>query len=217
RPRLTLKLALSLDGRIATASGESQWITGPAARRHVHADRLRHDAVMVGGGTARTDDPALTVRGFGDVHQPVRVIASSKLNFEGAALKAGLPDAPVWMVHGDGASVDRRMAWTDAGADLIEVPSMGNWLDIPALLQALGAKGLTSVYCEGGGSFAASLLAAGLVDDLIVYHAGLAIGAEGLPGLGALEQSILANCARFDLQDHRRVGPDLRQHWTRQT
>ena len=74
RPAVTLKLATSLDGRIATASGESQWITGEAARRHVHLLRLQHDAIMVGGGTARADRPALNVRGFGPVRQPVRIV-----------------------------------------------------------------------------------------------------------------------------------------------
>jgi diaminohydroxyphosphoribosylaminopyrimidine deaminase/5-amino-6-(5-phosphoribosylamino)uracil reductase len=80
RPILSLKLAATLDGRIATATGESRWITGPRARHWVHGQRACHDAVMVGAGTARSDDPMLTVRGFGDVPQPVRVVLSRRLD-----------------------------------------------------------------------------------------------------------------------------------------
>ncbi|TMV78731.1 bifunctional diaminohydroxyphosphoribosylaminopyrimidine deaminase/5-amino-6-(5-phosphoribosylamino)uracil reductase RibD, partial [Thioclava sp. BHET1] len=100
RPMLTLKLATSFDGRIATASGESRWITGPEARHFVHALRHNHDAVLVGGGTARADDPALTVRGFGDVRQPVRVVAARRLDLPLDGQLARTAGAvPVWLLH----------------------------------------------------------------------------------------------------------------------
>ncbi|MGV6840471.1 MAG: bifunctional diaminohydroxyphosphoribosylaminopyrimidine deaminase/5-amino-6-(5-phosphoribosylamino)uracil reductase RibD [Planktomarina sp.] len=215
RPRLTLKLALSLDGRIATASGESQWITGPAARRQVHGDRMIHDAVLVGGGTARADNPTLTVRGLGAAQNPVRIIAARKLDFEGQALADSLDQAPLWLLHGADAPQNLRQTWHTRGANLIEVPTHGRMLDPSAMLQALGAAGLTSVYCEGGGAMAASLLQAGLVDDVLIYHAGIIIGAEGRPGLGALEKHLLGDCPRFELVETRTLDGDIRSHWRR--
>ena len=99
RPRVTLKLATSFDGRIATASGESQWITGAEARRDVHGLRACHDAVMVGGGTARADNPSLTVRGLNLDRQPVRVVVSRHLDFDAPALQASRDVAPLWLCH----------------------------------------------------------------------------------------------------------------------
>lgn len=213
RPLLTLKLALTLDGRIATASGESRWITGPAARAHVHGQRARHDAVMVGAGTARADDPQLTVRGMGDVPQPVRVVLSRRLNLpQDSAMTRGA--APVWMVHGD-APTDRCKAFSARGVTLLACPAgPGGHIDLGAALAALGDRGLTRVYCEGGGTLAASLLAQGLVDRLDCYTAGTALGAEGTPGLGAMGISALTEAPRLRLVDVRRLGDDILHRWS---
>lgn len=186
RPMLTLKLASSFDGRIATSIGESQWITSPEARRDVHSLRLTHDAVMVGGGTARADLPGLNIRGFGAVRQPVRVVVSGQ----------GLPDlppegpdhGPLWQVSGTAAQV----------------------------MAELGQRKLTRVLCEGGGQLAASLLAADLVDELITYTAGIGIGSDGRPGLGGLGIKQLKDAPKFTLIGLRVVGGDVRQHWLRQ-
>jgi len=217
RPVLTLKLAASLDGRIATATGESQWITGPVARRQVHAMRARHDAVMVGAGTARADDPSLTVRGLGVDHQPVRVVLSRRLDLpEGSALMRTAGEVPVWLCHGADASEAARATWRDAGARLIEIGAgTGGQLDLAAVMQALGAAGLTSVFCEGGGALAAGLLAGDLVDDLVVYGAGLVIGAEGTPGIGAMGVAALDEAPRFALRSVSSVGGDTVQIWAR--
>lgn len=195
RPLVTLKLALSLDGRIATAAGESRWITGPEARRRTHLLRLTHDAVLVGGGTARADLPALTVRGFGFVRQPVRVIAS----------RSALPVLPeggeIWHLH------------AGAVAGGYTVPAAQGGLDLVAMLRLLGERGLTRVLCEGGGRLAAGLMAAGLVDRLEVHSAGLALGSEGLAGVGPLSLDRLADAPRFDLVSSRRHGADLVSTW----
>lgn len=216
RPRVTLKLAMSLDGRIATASGHSQWITGEAARREVHLARARHDAVMVGAGTARADDPALTVRGVDVARPPVRVVVSRRLDVPlMSQLARTAQEVPVWLCHGPDADPALTDAWEGLGAHLIRCDLSGRQLDTGAVLRALGQAGLTTVFCEGGGALAASLLAADLVDELMIFTAGLVIGAEGLPGIGALGLARLEEGARFRLVELRAVGEDILHRWER--
>ena len=185
RPFVTLKLATSFDGRIATASGESQWITGPAARLHVHAMRMAHDAVMVGGNTARVDRPSLNVRGLTTPRQPVRIVLTSR----------PLPDLPPeGPMHGPLWRIDATPA--DALAQLAD-------------------HGITRVFCEGGGGLAASLLAAGLVDHIIGYTAGVALGGDGLSAVAPMRLDRLADAPRFALMETRRIGADLFHRWRR--
>jgi diaminohydroxyphosphoribosylaminopyrimidine deaminase/5-amino-6-(5-phosphoribosylamino)uracil reductase len=216
RPLVTLKLAATLDGRIATASGESRWITGPAARRMVHLLRAQHDAVMVGGGTARADDPALTVRDLGVARQPVRVVVSRTMDLPpDGTLARTARDVPVWVAHDarlDPATVAR---WAARGVDSLPCPVAGGHVDPAATLAALAARGITRVFCEGGGALAASLLGAGLVDDLVMFGAGLLIGAEGRPMLSAMGIERLDEAPRLRLTDHRVLGPDVMTRWTR--
>ncbi|MDD7971370.1 bifunctional diaminohydroxyphosphoribosylaminopyrimidine deaminase/5-amino-6-(5-phosphoribosylamino)uracil reductase RibD [Roseinatronobacter alkalisoli] len=218
RPFVTLKLALTLDGRIATASGESRWITGPEARRMVHAMRARHDAVLVGAGTARADDPDLRVRGLGVGHQPVRVVALPQLDLDtDSRLGRTARDAPVWVLHGPQTTAERVAAWQGTGARALACPVAqgGQGLDPAAMMQALAGQGLTRVFCEGGGMLAASLLRAGLVDQMVVFSAGRLIGADGRAGLGALGLTRLEDAPRFRLMQVQPVGGDVMQVWTR--
>lgn len=216
RPLVTLKLASSFDGRIATATGQSQWITGPMARRAVHGLRASHDAVMVGAGTVRADDPSLTVRDLGVVRQPVRVIVSRHLDLPLLSqLARSAYDIPVWLCHGPGADIERLHAWAGLGARLLPCGGRGTQLDAADVLRQLGAAGLTRVFCEGGGALAASLLAADLVDELVGFTAGLAIGAEGMPAIGALGLQRLESAPRFDLIETRPIGPDILHRWSR--
>lgn len=218
RPWVTLKLATSLDGRIATATGESRWITGSVARRLVHGLRHSHDGVLVGGGTARADDPSLTVRGYGDIAQPVRMVASRHLNVPiPSSLTRSAGAGPVWFLHGDvdgDLRPEQISELTSAGVELIPVAvAGGHSLDPLRLLQALAARGLTRVFCEGGGVFAASLLNAGLVDELWHFSAGVALGAEGQPALGAMGVDVLADAPRIRLVETRAVGGDTLGIW----
>ena len=216
-PFVTLKLAASLDGRIATATGESKWITGPQSRRAVHAMRARHDAVMVGGGTARADDPSLTVRDLGVIQQPVRVVLSRYLDLPlDGALARTAKKVPLWLVHGADVAPELRMAWEGIGARLFECPlGVGRQLDPRGALAVLAQAGLTRIFCEGGGGLAASLLGAGLVDELVCFSAGLALGAEGMPMLGAMGVDALHNAPRFSLLETRTLGEDAMQRWQR--
>lgn len=214
RPMVTLKLAATLDGRIATATGESRWITGPEARRMVHAMRQSHDAVLIGAGTARADDPTLTVRDLGADRQPVRIVASRHLNLPWPnRLAASIGEGPVWVAHGAGIESAEANRWTETGAQLVPVAVSGSQLDPTNLLQTLAARGLTRIFCEGGGALAASLIAAGLVDDLVVFHAGLTIGAEGQPAVGVLGLASLAEAQRFERVETRIIGNDVMTRW----
>jgi diaminohydroxyphosphoribosylaminopyrimidine deaminase / 5-amino-6-(5-phosphoribosylamino)uracil reductase len=214
RPMVTLKLASSLDGRIATASGESRWITGTEARRAVHALRARHDAVLIGAGTARADDPMLTVRGMGAVHQPVRIVATADLHLpRDGALARSAAEVPLWLVHGPQADT---AGWAESGAVLVPVGLTGGRIDPAAMLAALGARGLTRVLCEGGGQLAASLIAADLVDEIVVHAAGLMLGADARPALGPLGLAALVDAGRFRLADVQVIGPDLAARWVRE-
>lgn len=216
RPFLTLKLANSFDGRIATGTGESQWITGPQARRVVHAMRSRHDAVMIGGGTARKDDPSLTVRDLGISNQPARVVVSRRLDLPlMGQLARTAKDVPLILCHGTDADAMLVQTWRDLGAVMLPCRSAGAQLDPADVMQQLGTHGLTRVFCEGGGALAASLLEADLVDDLVGFTAGLVIGAEGLPGIGAMGVARLSEAPRFVLQSSHKVGADVMQVWTR--
>ena len=215
RPMLSLKLASSFDGRIATSGGESRWITGPAARRMVHLMRARHDAVLIGVGTARADDPRLDQRGLGIAHQPVRVVADSGLSCpRSGKLAESVAQQPLWLCHGPGAPPGARAFWQERGARLIECGiGPDGRLDMKDMLAKLGAAGLTRVFCEGGGQLAASLLAAGLVDRLIGFTAGLALGAGGTPAVAALPEAPLAEAPRFRLLESRPLAGDLLHVW----
>jgi diaminohydroxyphosphoribosylaminopyrimidine deaminase/5-amino-6-(5-phosphoribosylamino)uracil reductase len=214
-PFVTLKLAASLDGRTATATGESRWITGPEARRTVHAMRLAHDAVMVGSGTAVADDPDLTVRDMGAVRQPVRIVLDRTLRHSPASrLGRTARDHPVWLLHGPTAPDAARNAWQATGATLIESSEARGLLDLTAALHTLAARGLTRILSEGGGSLAAALLKAGLIDNVALFTAGLGIGAEGTPTLGPLGLATLAKAPRLQLQHSQTIGADTFSLWS---
>lgn len=227
RPMLTLKLATSFDGRIATSKGHSQWITGPQARHYVHLLRARHDAVMVGAGTVRLDRPRLTVRGgIKTPRLPVRVMVSRALQglelsgdsllfpIDSTRSESGYSEfAPVWILHGQNAPDVLQKHWQDQGARLFSVPLTARGVDLRAGMTALADAGLTRIFCEGGGQLAASLLRAGLVDRLIGFTAGLALGADGLAAVGPLELGLVDEAPRFDLVQTRPIGGDILHIW----
>ena len=179
----------------------------------VHAMRARHDAVMVGAGTARADDPSLTVRGIGITRQPARVVVSRRLDLpRDGALARTAHEVPLFLCHGPDAEVG---PWHDLGAVLLPVPVEGGQVDAGAALSALAGEGITRVFCEGGGTLAASLLSADLVDELVVFGGGVAIGAEGTPGLAAMGIATLSEAPRFTLSETRNVAQDVLTVWRR--
>ncbi len=218
RPMVTLKLASSFDGRIATESGESRWITGPEARRYVHYLRATHDAVMVGSGTSRADDPNLLVRDLGEVGQPLRVVCDTHLvsNPDGR-LGQGAATNPVVLCIGAHAGAAEQAAWRARGARLLvcKTTPVGH-LDLDDVLGRLADLGVTRVFCEGGGGLAAGLLGRGLVDRLVGFTAGLVLGAEGRASVAPLPRRSLADHARFSLVESRALGGDVVHIWEKQ-
>ena len=217
RPMVTLKLASTLDGRIATAGGQSKWITSPLARRAVQGIRARQDAVMVGSGTALADDPDLTCRLEGARARPlVRVIADSQLRTPlSSRLAQTAAHDPVWMVAGHGVELARVANWQETGAEVVTVPRTDAGLDVAAMLQALGQRGLTRLLVEGGGRLAASLLAADLVDRLIWFHAPAVLGGDALASVQAMGVADLAGMPRFERVALREHGPDIEAEFRR--
>jgi diaminohydroxyphosphoribosylaminopyrimidine deaminase/5-amino-6-(5-phosphoribosylamino)uracil reductase len=213
-PFVTLKLAATLDGRIATAGGESRWITGPQARRKVHALRLSHDAVMIGSGTALADNPDLTVREMGTVRQPVRIVLDRLLRHSpDSRLGRTARQNPVWLLHGPSAPDAALEAWSATGAILTKVREADGQLDLTDVLHTLAAKGLTRILSEGGSTLAAALIKAGLVDDLALFSGAALIGGEGHPALGPLHLTALADAPRPTLHETCSLGADTYSLW----
>jgi diaminohydroxyphosphoribosylaminopyrimidine deaminase/5-amino-6-(5-phosphoribosylamino)uracil reductase len=211
RPLITLKLATTLDGRLATATGESQWITGPPARERAHALRATHDAVMVGSNTVLADDPMLTCRlpGLAD-RSPVRIVVDSRLRVPlTAGLVADARRVPTWIVTLRGGDAPRREAFLACGVELIEVDAAAGGVDLVAAMQALGARGLTRVLVEGGAVLAATLLSADLVDRVAWFRAPSLIGGDGLPAISGFGLERLADAPRFVRAAIERVGEDV--------
>ncbi|MCA3368403.1 MAG: bifunctional diaminohydroxyphosphoribosylaminopyrimidine deaminase/5-amino-6-(5-phosphoribosylamino)uracil reductase RibD [Roseomonas sp.] len=217
-PVVTLKLASTLDGRIATASGESRWITGAAARREVHALRARHDAILVGSGTVLADDPDLTCRIPGMERVPMlRVVADARLRTPPTArLVQGAKAAPVLIITAPGHPPAAQAPFIAAGADIVTVPAhAAGGLDLPSLLRALGRRGVTRVLAEGGAGLAAALLRQGLVDRLVWFHAPAVMGGDGHPALEGLRLAALSAMPRFRRTAQRALGDDMLSEFER--
>ncbi len=204
---VTLKLATSLDARIATASGESQWITGEVARLEVHRLRAAHDAVLVGVETVLADDPELTVRLPGrPVDQPLRVVLDSRLRTPSTAKVASGGDSLILTV------AEPR----PVGSAVVErVEPDGPRPSVAASLAAIRRHGVTSVMIEGGGEVAASFLRAGLVDRLEWFRAPILMGGEGRPCVAALALSRLSDAPRFRRLAVEPCGDDLWERYER--
>lgn len=219
RPQVTLKLATSLDGRIATKSGHSQWITGDDARRLAHGLRASHDAVMVGATTAFQDNPELTCRlpGLAD-RSPVRVVLDGRLRLPLThKLVSGAGAPPTWLVTfpaGDSAARERRKAYMSAGVELIDIaPDRDGNVDLAAALQSLGSRGITRLLVEGGGRIAAALLGQGLVDGLVWFHAPRVIGGDGIPAAAGFGIERVPDAPGFTLVSTQRAGDDIMEYY----
>ena len=217
RPLVTLKLASTLDGRIATGGGESQWITGAAARRAGHALRGRHDAIMVGVGTVLADNPDLTCRIPGFKPLPmVRVVADSHLRMPlTSRLVATATSAPTWVLARASADSQRVAALKSAGVVVLQVGCSSAGIDLAGALRALAERGITRLLAEGGAQLAAALLRADLVDRLAWFHAPAVMGGDGWPAVQAFGVAALAAMPRFRRIAVHPVGADLYSAYVR--
>lgn len=219
RPLVTLKLATSLDGRIATRTGESQWITGPVARAWGHALRASHDAILVGIGTATADDPELNCRlpGMED-RSPVRIVLDSRLRLPlTSRLVRTAARTPVWIVtRPDAADAARMDAFSDCGVELITVePGPEGEIPLVQALRALAARGITRVLAEGGARLAASLLRGGLADRLEWFRAPRLLGGDALAAAVGFGVDRLTESPLYERVAVRPAGEDLLESYRR--
>lgn len=219
-PWVRCKLAMSLDGRTALANGESQWITGEAARRDVHFWRARSSAVLTGIGTVLADDPALTVRleapllarqgCEGELRQPLRVVLDTGLRMPATARILKQPGRTrLFTAAADPAAATALKA---AGASVESVPAGpgGSGLDLEAVLRRLAQEGINELWVEAGSTLSGALLQAGLIDELIIYMAPLLMG-NGARGLFRMtDLARLPECPALNITDVRAVGHDWR-------
>ncbi|MGX1502398.1 UNVERIFIED_CONTAM: diaminohydroxyphosphoribosylaminopyrimidine deaminase/5-amino-6-(5-phosphoribosylamino)uracil reductase [Streptomyces graminofaciens] len=206
RPHVTWKYAATLDGRVAAADGTSRWISSPESRADVHRLRAEADAVVVGSGTARADDPHLAVRGVAGATQPLRVV----IDTEAVAVKPGarvLDDAAPTAVA---VAEDVLPDATAHIADVWRLPrASGGGLDVAALLATLHTRGVRSVLLEGGPTLAGAFVAAGAVDRVIGYLAPVLLGA-GPAALAYAGITTITDALRLDVTETVRIGTDLR-------
>ena len=207
RPWLRLKVAMSLDGKTALHNGVSQWITGPDARRDAHAWRARACAMLTGIGTVREDNPRLTVREAATTRQPLRVVVDSRLEIS--------PDAAILadgncLIACATENPDKSAPLRALGADIVVLPNAGGKVDLPALMQELGRRGINEVMAEAGLKLNGSLLRENCVDELLIYQAPVLLGdpARGTADFGALTE--LAAARRLTILDRRMIGVDQR-------
>ena len=218
RPRVTFKVATSLDGRIATRTGASRWITGEAARRRVHLERARHDAVMVGSATAATDDPALTVRvpGMGD-RRPVRIVVDSQVRVPLThRLFHDVSTHPTIVLTRGDADPARIAAVNETGASVIPLAADADGrVALRAGMTALADHGITSVMVEGGGGLAASLFNADLIDRVAWFRGGLVLGGDGVPAVAGWGVETLTQAPGFRCRGHTALDGDTLEIWDR--
>jgi diaminohydroxyphosphoribosylaminopyrimidine deaminase / 5-amino-6-(5-phosphoribosylamino)uracil reductase len=219
RPLVTVKAATSLDGRIATVTGQSQWITGAMSRALGHGMRARHDAILVGTRTAIADNPSLTCRLPGlEAASPIRVVVDGRNELPLThTLVATAKQTPTWMLTRSDSDPVRRRGYEDAGVRMIDVAvnSEGN-LDLSAALKALGGLGVTRLMVEGGGRIIAGLLLSDLVDRLVWFRAATLIGGDGVSAVAGFGVRELDGAAKFVKVSSRSAGTDIVETFVRE-
>ena len=211
-PFVTLKMAATLDGRIATASGDARWVTGPPAREMVHRMRHAMDAILVGAGTVRADDPELTVRLNGEQGKdPARFVLDARLSISGQARMLNQAStAATYVVCSVDASDADKQRLIKKGARIIEAPGRRGDIVWPFLMDKMGAMGITSLLIEGGAAVAADALAAGVIDKVVLFFAPKLLGGDdGIPlfrgpGVAAMKEALPLKNVRVD-----RIGEDI--------
>lgn len=216
RPSVTLKIATSMDGKIALHNGVSQWITGNQSRARVHEMRGKHDVVLVGSGTVFADDPLLTVRTVPQPKvQPVRIVTDSQARTPVTSRlvqSVGLGRVVIAAVQPEGSAVS---ALENAGAEVWRCGDIDGRVSPARLLDRCSTDGLNKVFLEGGGQLAASFIKAGLVDTIAWFRAPILIGGDGLPAIAALGLSAMENAPRWKTVSSQSIGDDVLEIYQR--
>jgi diaminohydroxyphosphoribosylaminopyrimidine deaminase / 5-amino-6-(5-phosphoribosylamino)uracil reductase len=211
RPLVTVKVATSLDGRIATRTGDSRWVTDEPARAYSHRLRADHDALMIGSGTALADNPHLTCRLPGlENRSPIRIVMDGNLRLPLTSQLVNTAfEVPVWVFTSDSADHTRIKAYRECGVEVIPIPrEKAGYLDLSAVMARLAVRGVTRLLVEGGGMLIANILRHNLADRLEWFRAASIIGGDGIPAAASLGIEKLVTTPRFTLTDSRTLGAD---------
>jgi diaminohydroxyphosphoribosylaminopyrimidine deaminase / 5-amino-6-(5-phosphoribosylamino)uracil reductase len=210
RPYVTLKLAVSADGKAGLFGRKPAPITGEAARARAHLMRAMNDAILIGIGTALADDPRLTCRLPGmEARSPVRIVLDTALRLpETAALVRTARNIPLWVVAGPAADEATERRLRGHGVSVLRCDTAAGRIDLAAMLRLLAGRGITRVMVEGGPTVAAAFIAAGLVDEVAIFRAPVVIGADGIDALEAISLSALTASPHFASRGIEAVGAD---------
>lgn len=211
RPHVTLKLAISADGKVAAAGRRPIAITGAQVRDRVHLMRAQSDAIMVGIGTALADDPLLTCRLPGmEKDSPVRVVVDGDLRLPATSrLARSARKVPVWIIAGSHAPSANEETLAAAGVDIVRMPNRNGQLDIFTVLDWLAERGITRLMVEGGPTLAASLVATDLVDEAVLFRSARSVGADGIDALEDLPLTALTSSPRLGRVRSEPLGADI--------
>jgi diaminohydroxyphosphoribosylaminopyrimidine deaminase/5-amino-6-(5-phosphoribosylamino)uracil reductase len=211
RPFVHLKLATTLDGRIAAAGGDSKWVTGDLARLRAHELRAEAGAVLVGANTARTDDPMLTARDLPATPPLItRVVLDPHLTTSPESKLANTTDEASVVVFALESALDgREKKLEDRGVEVVATPGSNEDMDLRFVLEELGGRGPKGLLVEGGGETATRFVREGLADKMTLFYAPRLLGAEGVPMIGALRATKVAESLRFSVSDVEKIGEDV--------
>jgi diaminohydroxyphosphoribosylaminopyrimidine deaminase / 5-amino-6-(5-phosphoribosylamino)uracil reductase len=217
RPHVTLKLAISADGKVAGARRQRVAITGNAVRDRVHLMRAHSDAIMIGIGTVLADDPVLTCRLPGMANMsPTRVALDAGLRLPmQSRLLATAGETPLWIITGKQAPAASETAARQRGAEVVRVAEKEGRLDLPEVLQLLATRGITRLMVEGGPAVASALLEADLIDEAVFFHSPIVIGEEGVPALEPRAAKLLDQ--HLNRVSREPVGPDRQETYERRS
>lgn len=192
RPFVTVKLAMSLDGRIASKTGKSQWITNEFLRARAHLLRAQNDAILVGTRTFLSDNPKLNVRGtLHGLLNPLRIFLDYNLTVEPSnSILKNITSNPALIVCGDNPNLNNLKIWKNAGVEILVIPSKEKNVSLRKLLTILSERGINSLLVEGGGKLVKSFLQAGLIDEFVSHRSGIIIGSDGIPSVFEFKKAL---------------------------
>lgn len=219
-PFITVKLGMSIDGKIASKTGKSQWITNKYLRTRSHLLRVRNDAILVGTNTFLHDNPKLNARGaLKDFFSPLRLFLDRDLKiFPSKSILMNVTEHPSIIVCGENPNITNLKKWEEANVEILKVTSTLNKINLVKLFEILGQRGINSVLVEGGGKLLKSLLEDDLIDELIVHRSGVIIGSDGIPSVFELEKNSyeIDNCPKMILHTVQKWSDNTETIWRRQ-